>query len=185
MPELLIVHPQPEDERGLRELWAEVFGDTEELIEGFFDTLYRPEYCRLARENGRVLSAGYCIPGPRAGEYRCAYIYAVATLPEARGRGLAAEVCRALCGDAFDMGADIVATLPASESLCSWYAEKLKMAPAFKKGGEGVEFPGSFRAFADICGEPDNTAPPRLYALCRPPIEVESLGSLGWEYCFD
>ena len=169
----------------LTALWREVFGDGEELTGAFFRLLWRPEYCRVAESGGEIASMGFCIPGPLARGRRCSYIYAMATAERCRGAGLAAAVGRALLGDAFAAGADIVATLPAEESLCAWYASRLGMAPLFKKGGPGVEFPHSWEEVARISGGHDEGSPARLWAVARPGVETRGLEELGWECCFD
>ena len=51
MSELIIRPAREEDSPALRGLWAEVFGDGEELIGAFFRLLWRPEDCAVAAEN--------------------------------------------------------------------------------------------------------------------------------------
>ena len=80
------------DKGALTELWQAVFGDSAELISAFFSLLCRPEYCRIACAGGKIASMGFCLPGPEAMGLKCAYIYAMATAEDARGRGLSAAV---------------------------------------------------------------------------------------------
>ena len=176
-----------EDIGALSALWQEVFGDGGELISAFFRLLWRPGYGRVAEEEGRIVSMGFCLPGARAGALDCAYIYAMATAEGERGRGHAARIGRALMADAFSRGADIVATLPADEGLCRWYETRLGMAPLFKKGGEGVTFPESWAEFARVCGAHDANTPSRLWAAARPGagIDLAPLSALAWEHTFD
>lgn len=75
----------------LKTLWQLAFGDSREAIDGFFRTAYHPGRCRFLREEGRVAAALYWLDGTCEGR-RYAYIYAVATDPAFRGRGL----CRLL-----------------------------------------------------------------------------------------
>ena len=186
MSELVVRPSRPGDEPGLKALWQLVFQDESPLIDAFFRILYAPGMAVAAAEDGRILSAGYCVPGAMAGPLRCSYIYAVATDPGARGRGLAAQVCRELTRRAFANGADVVATLPASESLCGWYERILDMAPAFRRGGSGVTFPPDWHAFAAVCGAPeDDGAPDFLRAVRADGADVEPLQALGWALCFD
>lgn len=173
------------DEAALFALWHEVFGDETELIEGFFELLYAPRFCSVARLGDEIVSAGYCIPGAVSGSLHCSYIYAMATKPERRGLGAASLVAHALVHDAFAGGADIVATLPASESLCRWYERVLGMSPSFKKGGNGVIFPDSWHKFAVICGEHSEDTPKRLYAVARDGLNLASVEPGGWELTFD
>ena len=107
--------------------------------------------------------------------------------PERRGRGLAAEIGRRLIDGAFREGADVVATLPADDGLCGWYEARLGMAPLFRKGGPGVEFPAEWYEFARICGGHDANTPSRLWAAARPGagIDLAPLSALAWEHTFD
>ena len=173
------------DKGALTELWQAVFGDNAELISAFFSLLCRPEYCRIACAGGKIASMGFCLPGPEAMGLKCAYIYAMATAEDARGRGLAAAGGSALIEDAFESGTDIVATLPAHEGLCAWYETRFGMSPLFKKGGPGVVFPDNWLEFARICGGHDPDTPQRLYAVARGGIDTAGLEDLGWEPTFD
>ena len=67
MSELIIRPAREEDSPALRGLWAEVFGDGEELIGAFFRLLWRPEDCAVAAENMMLaadsLGVGSCYIG--------------------------------------------------------------------------------------------------------------------------
>ena len=76
---------------GLKALWKTVFGDPDSFIDTFFQTAYAPDRCRFTEENGRILSALYWFDCSYEGG-RLAYIYAVATHPEHRGKGLASRL---------------------------------------------------------------------------------------------
>ncbi len=71
----------------LQALWQEAFGDSLDFIDTFFATAYSPDRCRCITEEGRVLAAAYWLDCSYCGG-KLAYIYAVATKKEARGRGL-------------------------------------------------------------------------------------------------
>ena len=173
------------DVPALQRLWAEVFGDGEELIGAFFRLLWRPEDCAVAKSGGEIAAMGFCIPGAVARGARCSYIYAMATAERYRGLGAAREIGLGLIADAFASGADLVATLPAEDSLCRWYDEKLGMSPLFKKGGPGVEFPTAWLDFAAVCGPHSDGTPDMLWAVARPGLDPEGLRGLGWECTFD
>ena len=106
---------------GLRRLWKAAFGDTEEFLDSFFSTAYAPECCRCVVEDGAVAAALYWFDCGLEG-VRLAYLYAVATDPAYRGRGL----CRSLMADTMDVltaagyrGAILV---PQEEGLIRMYA---------------------------------------------------------------
>ena len=70
------------DENALKALWREVFGDTDEYIDAFFQNVYQPGMASVIEEDGTVVAAAYAVP---FGAVR--YIFAVATRPKYRGRG--------------------------------------------------------------------------------------------------
>lgn len=174
--------PRDGEERELKALWSEVFGDPPELVDAFFRLLYKPQECRVARLDGEIISAGYCVSGAQCGEFRIHYVYAMATKPQRRSLGAAAAVGRELIAGAFSSGADAVATLPASETLTRWYENKLGMRALFHKGGDGVSFPRAWHDFAEICGEHSPDTPGRLYVIERDGV---TLPEAGWELTFD
>lgn len=81
-------------ETELKDLWHLAFGDSYDFIDLFFSTAYAPERCKFLTENGRVTAALYWLDCEYAGQ-KLAYIYAVATHPDFRGRGL----CRRLMSE--------------------------------------------------------------------------------------
>jgi GNAT superfamily N-acetyltransferase len=79
---------------GLKKLWRLAFGDSEETVDAFFATGYAPDRCRCMMDGETVAAALYWLDSSCEGE-ALAYIYAVATHPDYRGRGL----CRRLMED--------------------------------------------------------------------------------------
>lgn len=173
------------DEADLKRLWYEVFGDTEKFVNTFFDMLYFPGAACLAVSGNKVVGAGYCLPGIVALGKKCSYIYAVATYPEYRGKGIAAMVVRSLTARAFSEGAELVAVLPASESLTGWYERVLGMKPTFQKGSAGATFPASWYRFAEIFKPTDSGAPKQLWAVGAPHINLSNFRDVGWEFTFE
>ena len=92
---MVIDYPTGAQEPQLRMLWHLAFGDSEEFIAGFFAGAYSPRRCRYAAENGNVAASLYWFDAEFRGQ-KFAYLYAVATHPDFRNRGL----CRALMADA-------------------------------------------------------------------------------------
>jgi len=123
---MLTVRPSvPEDIPAQRELWKLAFGDSDSYIDNFYHTYYRPERVVVLEEDGAVRSmtawfdTTLVVPGQ--GEYRAAYLYAVATHPDCRGRGLAG---RLLAGaDEYFRTLDIpaVTTVPAEPGLHNFF----------------------------------------------------------------
>lgn len=75
----------------LKELWHLAFGDGMEFIELFFRSAYSPRRCLYLTEGTRVTAALYWLDCEYK-DQKQAYIYAVATHPDHRGKGL----CRQL-----------------------------------------------------------------------------------------
>ena len=76
---------------GLKGLWKTVFGDTDFFIDSFFDVAFSPDRYRCIQENGEIVSALYWLDCLWEGR-KIAYIYAVATDPRFRGRGIASRL---------------------------------------------------------------------------------------------
>ena len=181
-----IIRPASEaDFPALARLWEEVFGDGPAFTDEFFRVMWTPGCCRLAEQDGALAAMGFCLTGPTARGLRCGYIYSMATFPRHRGHGLAAQIGRSLVSDAFAAGLDIVATLPAEESLNAWYATRLGMRGVFKKGGDGVLFPDNWQRFARFCGAHDPSTPDVLLATAREGLTLEPFMGLGWEITLD
>ncbi len=75
----------------LKELWQLSFGDSREFVDLFFATGWSEDRFHVLAENGQVTAALYWLDCEYLGQKQ-AYIYAVATHPEHRGKGL----CRKL-----------------------------------------------------------------------------------------
>lgn len=78
---------------GLKNLWKTVFGDPDIFIDAFFEVAFSPDHCRWIEENGIPVSALYWLDCEYEGG-KLAYIYAVATDPNHRGKGLASQLLK-------------------------------------------------------------------------------------------
>jgi len=78
----------------LVQLWKEAFGEYDGFWELFLETGFLPDHCRCITENGQPIAGLYWFDCSCCGE-KIAYIYAVVTDPNLRGRGL----CRKLMED--------------------------------------------------------------------------------------
>ncbi len=116
-----INYPSPTQEGQLRELWRLAFGDSEEFIDLFFEAGYQPEHCRCVTVAEKAAAALYWFDTECDGQ-KFAYLYAVATHPEYRNRGL----CRWLMEDTHallkERGYDGALLTPAELPLRQMYA---------------------------------------------------------------
>ena len=78
---------------GLKKLWKTVFGDPDAFIDSFFEIAFSPQRCLYLTENNQPVSALYWFDCEYEGG-KLAYIYAVATSPEHRGKGLASQLMK-------------------------------------------------------------------------------------------
>jgi len=89
-----VVKPTAELLPELRRLWQSTFFDGDAFLDAFFSTAYSSERARCLLWNGEIAGMLYWLDCYLGGA-RIAYIYAVATKEEYRGRG----VCRRLMED--------------------------------------------------------------------------------------
>lgn len=78
---------------GLKKLWKTVFGDSDFFIDTFFREAFSPDRCRFIEEHGSIISVLYWLDCEYEGG-KLAYIYAVATDPAHRGKGLASRLLK-------------------------------------------------------------------------------------------
>ena len=91
---MIIKPPGKEEILQLRTLWKQAFGDTDAFLDIFFSTAFAFDRCRCVMEDGVVAAALYWFSCQADGQH-LAYLYAVATAEEYRGRG----ICRRLMAD--------------------------------------------------------------------------------------
>ena len=109
----------------LRELWNLAFGDDGAYVDNFFKTYYRPERMLVLEEDGVVQSmtawfdTAFAVPGE--GRFRAAYLYAVATHPDCRGRGMSGRLLAWADGYFRSLGIPAVTTVPAEPSLHNFF----------------------------------------------------------------
>lgn len=114
-----INHPTLSQIPALRRLWKEAFGDYDRFLDAFFATAFDVQRCLMAEP---AEAACYWLDCACRGQ-KIAYLYAVATAKESRGRGL----CRALMEKAKQVmtaqGYAGILLVPGSESLRQMYAK--------------------------------------------------------------
>ena len=117
---MIIDSPNKADVPALRALWRQAFGDEDSFLDLFFGIAYAPNRARCLRLEGRITSALYWFDC-ELDSHRIAYVYAVATDSEYRGRGL----CRALMENTHkhlaDLGYSSAILVPGSEELFGFY----------------------------------------------------------------
>ena len=91
---MIIKPPAREEIPQLRQLWKQAFGDTDAFLDIFFSAAFAPKRCRCVVTDGEVAAALYWFSCEVGGQ-PLAYIYAVATAKQFRGKGL----CRQLMAD--------------------------------------------------------------------------------------
>lgn len=105
----------------LKALFSEAFGNENDFTNHFFAKAFSPERSRCILLDGRVAAALYWFDS----EYehgKLAYIYAVATLKEYRGRGLCRELMAKTHADLRALGYVGAVLVPAEPSLFDFYA---------------------------------------------------------------
>ena len=117
---MIIEHPADKDIPALRSLWKEAFSDTDDFLELFFTRGFAPERSLTVKEGENVLAALYWFYCAWE-ENQSAYIYAVATKKEHRGKGICRAMMDRLHEDMEKMGRSTV-LVPVDENLRTFYA---------------------------------------------------------------
>ena len=116
-----IDRPAPPHTKQQRTLWQDAFGDTDGFLDSFFRTAYSPDRCRCVLVDDEIAAILYWIDCTLEAQ-RLAYIYAVVTRPDHRGKGL----CRKLMEDTHALlaqrGYSGALLVPQKESLRQMYA---------------------------------------------------------------
>ena len=124
--------PAENDIPALKELWHIAFGDDFDYINKFFSTAFQKENALVIYDGDTVVSALYLIEGHifRASKrYKAYYVYAVATLPLYRGKGLMTALLSKADEIAKERGISYLFLVPANSRLYDMY-EKL----GYKRG---------------------------------------------------
>lgn len=110
-----------------RELWALAFGDDGAYVDNFYDNYYRPERVLVLEEDGVVVSMtawfDTVFDTGDGNRWKAGYLYAVATHPDARGKGYAGMLLK--YADFYlkeEAHCQAVTTVPAEESLHRFFA---------------------------------------------------------------
>ena len=130
------LHLTPEQLQ-MRAMWHDIFGDEIAEIDSFL-IRHSDAIPFIHKENGRVVSMLFVVP-LRMWEKRVAYVYAVATQPEYRGRGLASKLLNeALQFVEQSRSFDCAALIPSSTE-----SKRLYERVGFEDLGVPMAFPAS------------------------------------------
>lgn len=108
------------DIAALRHIWQQAFGDPDAVLDVFFATGFSPDRCHFLREDGAIVSALYWFDCALNG-HNLAYIYAVATEKNHRGKGLAHRLMDQTHGILREKGYAGAVLVPGSQELFSLY----------------------------------------------------------------
>jgi len=117
---MTIEHPMHSDIPALQILWKEAFSDTDAFLDLFFTQAFALERALVAKEGETVLGALYWFYCAWEGN-QSAYIYAVATKKEYRGRGICRALMEKLHSEMTGMGKSTI-LVPADDGLRAFYA---------------------------------------------------------------
>jgi len=115
---------RPEDLGDLTRIWNASFPGDEAFADWFLRSVYAPEHSLVWEDGGRALAMLHLIPMTlRAGgrEVSASYVYAVATLPESRGRGVAAALLEEAEALERSRGTELLMLVPQSGTLFEYY----------------------------------------------------------------
>ncbi len=116
----------PTDVPALKQLWKMAFGDEDAYIEHFFTRYYTPQRMLVLEEEGQVraMTAWFDMPLVFADGTKVpsAYLYAVATHPEFRGKGLAGRLLDFAGKWLGERGCACLTTVPARPDLHAFFA---------------------------------------------------------------
>lgn len=109
-------------ESGCRDLWKEAFGDSDEFIDTFMGNIYSRENMLYIEKERSIISMLHIIPFT-FNSHNAGYIYAVATAPEERGKGLASMLMERAIEVSQEKGMTALFTIPANEGLRTFYSK--------------------------------------------------------------
>lgn len=117
---------QKDDRNAIFNIWRVCFGDTEDYINFFLNNAYEPSSCLVWEEDGSpvaMLHMFYADYKTKSGSFPVQYIYAAATLPEYRRRGIMGRLVESAVNFGAEKGCLFTFLLPANDKLYDFYAE--------------------------------------------------------------
>lgn len=119
----------------LKTIWKACFDDTDLYIASYY--INRPFNARALvwKEDGRIVSSLDLIPislKVKSAEYNALYIYAAATLPEYRGRGIMHKLIDESARWGLENGYHFLCLIPQTEALISFYQNQGFSLPVYR-----------------------------------------------------
>ena len=116
--------PRPHELEDLQKIWQSSFSADDKKL--FFTFFYNPELCRVVISDNTPVAMGFLIPvgdliDSTGRKHPCAFIYALATLPEFRDRGFASAIVKHLTDAGVSAGYTAIALCPSEDSLFEYY----------------------------------------------------------------
>lgn len=103
-----------------KQLWQEVFGDSDEYINHFISHYFCDRNMLSIESDEELLSMLHIVPFTYC-NFKIGYIFAVATAPQARCRGYATKLIEKAVCRAKEEGYDALALIPADDRLYNYY----------------------------------------------------------------
>lgn len=125
--ELCFRFAEPRMIKKLKLLWKCCFGDSDEYIGLFFDERFVPEQCLTAVCGDDIAGMLFLLPLTMVSNgksYEARYIYAVATAPEYRSRGVSTRLLEAAHDWMRENGIAMSLLVPAEDSLFEYYGKR-------------------------------------------------------------
>ncbi len=129
----MIGFAQEQDIQRLREIWKVCFGDPDSYLDFYFSRGFPLFRTVVDRKDGKITSMLTVVPAfyKTGGKYfEAAYLYAVGTAPEYRGKGIATRLLSETHEILRKEGVKFTALFPAESSLYGFY-EKVGYQTAF------------------------------------------------------
>lgn len=129
-------HPEPHNIHAMKKIWQTCFGDTDDYVDMFFNTYFKPELALVAFADLKPVGIMFMLPATLCidkKEYIGEYIYAAAVNPDYRKMGIMRTMERAVQNLSISQGLSFLALIPQTSSLYKMY-EKFGYRTAFYTG---------------------------------------------------
>lgn len=128
-----VKHPEPHNVLAMKKIWQACFGDTMDYIDFFFEKCFNPKHALVAYYDYKPVAMLFLLPTTLTiaqKQYQGAYVYAVATKPEYRGKGIMKRMEQKAVEVSKQAGLQFLCLVPQTKSLYKMY-EKIGYKTAF------------------------------------------------------